>query len=212
MSFLSPEKAWIFRITHIENVPWLLRHGLHCRDSETSDPNFIEIGNSDLIAKRPLKTVTSHPGGTLSDYVPFYFTPHSPMLYNIKTGFRGVTQRPMADIAILASTLHQVKAAQVPYLFTDRHAYLAIAQFFSDLDRLDQIDWASLQQRDFKRDPENPGKFEQYQAEALIHRHLPISALGGIACYGPEEKSQLEIAAREANVQMAIAVKPDWYF
>lgn len=105
MSFLSAEKAWIFRITHLDNVPWLLRHGLHCRDSETNDPNFIQIGNSDMIAKRPFRSVTIHPGGTLSDYIPFYFTPHSPMLYNITTGFRGVMKRPMAEIAILVSTL-----------------------------------------------------------------------------------------------------------
>ena len=77
---------------------------------------------------------------------------------------------------------------------------------------MDQIDWGSLQKKDFRRDPENPDKFEQFQAEAHIYRHLPIGALAGIACYGPEEKTRLEIASREANVQISIAVKPDWYF
>jgi len=27
MNNLGPEKAFIFRITHIENVPWILEHG-----------------------------------------------------------------------------------------------------------------------------------------------------------------------------------------
>ena len=49
MSALNPEKALIFRITHIANVPWLLDHGLHCRNSAEFDPDFRNIGNPDLI-------------------------------------------------------------------------------------------------------------------------------------------------------------------
>ena len=45
MSWLSPEKALIFRITHIANAPWILANGLHCRSSAAQDPDFEEIGN-----------------------------------------------------------------------------------------------------------------------------------------------------------------------
>ena len=45
MSSLSPQKALIFRITHIENVPWILANGLHCRSSGVLDPNYRDIGN-----------------------------------------------------------------------------------------------------------------------------------------------------------------------
>ena len=100
MSSLSPEKALIFRITHIANAPWILANGLHCRSSAAQDPDFEEIGNPDLIDKRTRRIVPVPPGGTLSDYVPFYFTPYSPMLYNIKTGWRGITRRPMSQIVI----------------------------------------------------------------------------------------------------------------
>src|SRR5271154_6622175 len=99
MKILTPEKAFIFRITHIANVPWILRNGLHCANSDVSDPNYVQIGNADLIAKRTQRRVPLPPGGSFSDYVPFYFTPASPMLLNIKTGFNGVTIRPMQDIA-----------------------------------------------------------------------------------------------------------------
>src|SRR6476469_2089684 len=96
---LTPEKAQIFRITHIKNVPWILENGVHCRNSDCSDPEFIQIGSPDLIDKRKFKRVKIAPWGTLSDYVPFYFTPHSPMLYNIKTGWNGIKMVPMRDIA-----------------------------------------------------------------------------------------------------------------
>lgn len=86
MSSLGPDKAFIFRITHIENVPWILQHGPHCRNASVCDPDYRDIGSPDLIAKRAQRQVPIPPGGTLSDYVPFYFTPHSPMLLNIKQG------------------------------------------------------------------------------------------------------------------------------
>ncbi len=86
---LTPERALIFRITHVDNIPWILDHGLHSRSSSTRDPDYRVIGNPDLIEKRRHREVPIRPGGTLSDYIPFYFTPHTPMLFNIKTGFQG---------------------------------------------------------------------------------------------------------------------------
>ena len=92
---LNPQKALIFRIVHRDNVPWILDHGLHCRNSGSADPNYVEIGNPDLISKRNHHSVPKPPGGTLSDYVPFYFTPFSPMLLNITTGWGGILMNPL---------------------------------------------------------------------------------------------------------------------
>ena len=75
---LNPDKALIFRITHRDNVPWILEHGLVCANGQPQDPSFVPIGNRDLIGKRTHRQVPLAPGGTLADYVPFYFTPFSP--------------------------------------------------------------------------------------------------------------------------------------
>jgi O-acetyl-ADP-ribose deacetylase (regulator of RNase III) len=85
LSELTACNGLIFRITHRNNIPWILDNGLHCRNSKAKDPNFVQIGNPDLISKRHSKVANGPYGGTLSDYVPFYFTPLSPMFYNIKT-------------------------------------------------------------------------------------------------------------------------------
>ena len=92
---LNSANGFIFRITHRNNIPWILDNGLHCRNSKTIDPNFVQIGNADLISKRNHKKAKGPYGGTLSDYVPFYFTPLSPMFYNIKTGWNSITKRSM---------------------------------------------------------------------------------------------------------------------
>jgi len=61
VSALNPEKALIFRIMHIDNVPWLIDHGLHCRYSPDFDPNFRTIGNPELIERRRHRKVPIPP-------------------------------------------------------------------------------------------------------------------------------------------------------
>lgn len=212
MSLLSPDKALIFRITHISNVSWILANGLHCSNSQHSDPNYIPIGNNEIISRRAMRVVPIDPWGTLADYVPFYFTPFSPMLLNIKTGKLGVIQRPMSEIAILVSSLPELLKQGVPFVFTDRHAVLETAEFHNTLDRLDRIDWPRLQTRDFKRDPDDPGKFERYQAEALVHRHVPMTAILGVICYTTEGQREIETTCGTLNLSPQVLCRPGWYF
>jgi hypothetical protein len=211
MSALSPEKALIFRITHIANVPWILSNGLHCRNSETRDPNCVEIGNPDLIEKRQHRAVPVAPGGRLSDYVPFYFTPYSPMLYNIKTGWTGMPKRPMSEIVILVSSLRVFLQQGIAFVFSDRHAYLLSASFFNDLNRLTELDWKIWQARDFHRDPNDPEKLARYQAEALAHRRVPVSAIQGIVCHGKAEEDLLKQSVQESGTNIAVHSRPGWY-
>lgn len=211
MSSLTPEKALIFRITHIENVEWILANGLHCRNSGILDPNYQEIGNPDLIARRADRPVPIPPGGTLSDYIPFYFTPYSPMLLNIKTGYNGMKQTPMRDIVILVSSLRKLSEMGIDFVFSDRHAYLRAAEFSGDLEDLDRIDWKILQARDFKRDPNDFEKVERYQAEALVHGHMPIEALLGVICYGPAQQQRVAALAPGHHGTLDIKALPGWY-
>lgn len=209
---LNSEKARVFRITHIANVPWILRNGLHCKSAEVVDPNFVQIGNPELISKRATRDVPIPPGGSLSDYIPFYFTPYSMMMYNIVTGFGGIRQFPNAEIVILVSSLRAFQGSSVQAVFTDRHAYLKAARFFNSLDHLSEIDWEILQRRDFRREEDDPEKTDRYQAEALIHKHLPIERLAGIVCHGKNEKGTLDCQQEELGMQLQIAVRPGWYF
>lgn len=208
---LNPTKALIFRIVHRDNMPWIIENGLHARNGKPC-PDYRNIGNVDLIDKRSKRQVEVGPKGTLNDYVPFYFTPFSIMLYNIHTGYGGIRQVPNDEIVILVSSLHQIHKMGLNYVFTNQHAYPVMAEYFTDLARLDRIDWALLQSRNFKHDPDDPGKKERYQAEALVWKHVPLEALSGICCHskGVEQKIQAELLKRK--VQLTTIVKPGWYF
>jgi hypothetical protein len=209
---LTPAKALIFRITHRENLGWILCNGLHCENGKR-DPNFVSIGNPDLIDKRRSRRVPISPGGTLADYVPFYFTPCSPMLLNIHTGRGGVQPRKNEEIAVIVSSLSSLKQNGVEYVFTDRHAYLAAADFFDDDSRLTEaVDFGPLQRRDFARDPEHPEKFDRYQAEALAYQFVPVSAFLGIGCYTSHVRDSVDQLCSKLGVSVKVLHRPEWYF
>ncbi len=188
VSKLNPDKALIFRIVHLDNLAWILDNGLHAQSGAIFDPNYRNIGNPDLIDKRSRRVVPVPPGGTLSDYVPFYFIPFSIMMFNIKTGY-GVKKVPNDEILILVSSLHRIAEKGIRFVFTNQHAYPPMAEYFTDLTMLDRVDWPILQSRDFKHDPDDPGKKERYQAEALIWKHVPLEALLAVCCHANTQSS-----------------------
>ena len=209
-AWLSPERGLIFRITHIDNVRWMFENGLHCRNGK-QDPSFVTIGEREIIKRRDSRIVPVKPGGTLSDYIPFYFTPFSPMAYKIKTG-DGVPMVPSRNIVVLVASLHRLAERRVCFLFTDRHALLALASFHTSLDELDRLDWSRLANRDFKRDDNDPEKLERYQAEALVHKRLSMDLLTAVACWSQKEANQVESWAKDSGVNVQVVQWSGVYF
>ncbi len=209
---LNPKKALIWRITHRQNLPWIFCNGLHAGNSAYKAEHWITIGNEDLIGRRATRIVPLPPYGVLNDYVPFYFTPFSPMLYNIHTGRGGVRQLANEDIVILVSSLHKVVKLGLRFVFTDRHAYPLTANYYNHLSQLTGVDWSLLQQRNFQRDPNDPEKIERYQAEALIYQHVPMQALLGIVCYTQTIRQALTQQLAQHDLPLAVYNKPEWYF
>lgn len=164
-----------------------------------------------MIDKRRHRVVPIAPGGTLADYVAFYFTPFSVMMKNIHSGW-GVPRRSNAEIVILVSSLPHAQQMGLPFVFTNAHAYPDWTNYYSDLEQLSEIDWSLLQRRDFKRDADDPRKMERYQAEALIHRHVPVSVLLGIVCYTDALKQGIEQEIQARNLNLPIYARTGWYF
>lgn len=212
MSSLVPEKAFIFRIVHVDCVTWILEHGLHCRTSPRQDPHYVNIGNRELIDKRAHFPVPVPPDGVLSDYVPFYFTPYSIMMYNIHTGYGGITRRENSEIVIFVSSLHRVHELGLPFVFTNQHACAVGTEFFTDLADLQRVDWTTLQNRNFRKDDSDPGRPLRYQAEALIHRQLPLNALKGIGCHNPAVREKVQSLVDAHGLKTSVKSVPDWYF
>ena len=134
------------------------------------------------------------------------------MMYKIKTGHGGITKRANKDIVIFVSSIHRLRELGVPFLFTNQHAYPVDTDFYSDIADLKHIAWTLLQNRDFKTDDANPGKQLRYQAEALVHEHVPLNALLGIVCYNDEVKQQIEAMMQARGQNISVKTLTKWYF
>ena len=209
---LNPQKALIWRIIHRDNLPWVLDNGLHCGNCGIHSAHWVNIGNAELISKRAAHPVPLSPGGTLNDYVPFYFTPFSVMLKNIHSGRGDVQRRTNEEIIILVSSLHKIHSNGLPFLFTDSHAYSNLSTFYNSLNDLDKIDWDLLQRRDFRRDPNDPWKLDRYQAEALIYKSCPVNSLLGVICYNEAMEKELNRQIQARGLGLEAHIRPNWYF
>jgi hypothetical protein len=111
----SAQIAKVFRITHRDNLPLLLKHGICARNHKDFGDDYINIGSIDVISKREAKSIDINgiDYGTLHDYVPFYFTPLSPMLYNILTGFNNIPKKPRKRSLSLSPVFIQLGRIQI---------------------------------------------------------------------------------------------------
>ena len=109
--------------------------------------------------------------------------------------------------------MSQLPGGTVTFVFTDRHAYLQTANFFTDRSELaTAVDFPRLQRRDFTRDPEHPERFERYQTEALAYRFVPVEAILGVCCYTAEIKHEIDQTCSEMGSSVKVHVRPEWYF
>lgn len=134
------------------------------------------------------------------------------MMYNIKTGHGGIAKVPNEEIVIVVSSLYRLSELRKVFVFSNRHAYLRTAQFYNELSQLGTVDWTILQQRDFRRDPDDPEKIERYQAEALVYQHVPIDAVMGLVCYTAKVKNHLDQIVKARGLKIAVHVRRGWYF
>ena len=182
----------IYRMTHIDNVPFILRNGLWSKLSAEreaagtaatiaagqsaspsataqgtpkQDPAFKAIGNADIIGRRTNKrVVVIPPGGVLGEYVPFYFSGHSPMLLNIATGY-GVPRIPQKDIVFLVCDATQIAAEGISFCFTDGNATKSITHFYNTLDDLDKLDWNTIRATLWKNTDDDYDRVRKKMAE-----------------------------------------------
>ena len=147
-----------------------------------------------------------------SDYVPFYFTPFSPMMYNIKTGWGGIRQRNNDEIVIMVSSLERCRqrrfrsCLRIGMRTLSPHSSIRILRDWIRSTGTCFSDEISATTRD------DPSKKERYQAEALVHKHLPVDALSGLVCYNDDVLKSLNAALAKRKQTIKVVKKPGWYF
>jgi hypothetical protein len=173
----------IYHITPVNNLPGIIaRGGLIC-DRQAQNLKLVNIGHNNIKERRLRKPVPVGPGGTVGDYVPFYFAPLSPMLFAIfKNRVAGYTagQQP---VIYLCSSTEDVQAANCQWAFTEGHAVMDFTDFYDDFKDLGRIDWPLMQARYWFDTDTDPDRCRRRQAEFLVHQFFPWNLVKKIVAY-----------------------------
>ena len=208
-----PDPIYLYRITHISNIDFIITRGLiTCPNHQQSDPNYQGIGDSTLIESRTIKSIAVAPNGRFPDYVSFYFGTRSPMLYNIQRGFNDVTQRSPDEIIYLITTHREVLNSGRPFVFSDGHAYHNFSQFYNTTSDLNQIDWNTVNLVRWNDTDDDPDRKRRKQAEYLVYQDLALSKIVAIATYNDNVKSIILPKLAEANYTINVVVQPQYYY
>ncbi|MEX1361500.1 MAG: DUF4433 domain-containing protein [Nannocystaceae bacterium] len=202
-----PSDPRIFHITHVDNLLGILQQGGLWCDAQRIARGLVStnIGHLHIKRRRLGRAVTTRAGGNLGDYVPFNFCPRSVMLYVVNRGhddYRG----GQAEIVHLVSRVSTAIRQGRPWAFTDRHAELAHALHFDDLDQLGQVPWHVMDVQHW------PSVREERQAEFLVHGFFPWTAVEAVGVANETTAARVHQVIAAASHQPAVSVEREWYY
>lgn len=211
-----PDPIWLYRIIHIDNLPQLLARGaLHA-------PNFVPddglvyrpIHNVDVQAHRHQKSIPCGPGGTLHDYLPFYFGPLSVMLLNLKTGWVAGYTEGQAPLIYLVTTAQHVYKNRCRFVFSDGHGLTSYTAWYDDLADLDKVDWDIVKERYWRDTEEDGDRKRRKQAEFLVWQGLnwPMILRIGVLNAAMEQRVRDILNTFPQYNVPQIAIRPDLYY
>lgn len=210
---INKNKNFCYRITHIQNLPLILQNGIVGKNHAAASKTFIEIGNPEIIDVRSTTTVNIKGYGMIGDYVPFYFTPKSIMLFNIITGYQApvVPKQNKEDILVIRCLVQ--KLVGLPqWFFTDGQANKSFTKHFNNLADYNKIDWVSIQNSNFKNDADDPDRSRKYQAEFLVHSAVPVACIESLNVYNKTAKNYVVEQLKQNNINLAVNIQPQYFF
>ena len=176
-------KTYLFRMTHIENIPHILQHGITHPSSRNANPEFVPIGDRTLIATR--NDFLLNNGRRLGDYIPFYFGVRTPMLYVVQNGFNTVTPTPAENIVYCISSVQKIVEHHLDFVFTNGHAVDSFTTQYTPTDIIniaDIIDQKAVMAK-YWRDENDLDLKRRKEAEFLVLGDIPIEGLLGFLVY-----------------------------
>ena len=213
-------QIFIYRITHIANIQYILEHGISHKNSLNANPEYVAIGDSNLIDTRATKTVNISNGNRtqsfgniiLGDFIPFYFGIRMPMLYVVQYGGNYVEKATNPEnIVYVACKLSEIINTVSTYYFSNGHATDAFTLFY-DKTKIAElptiINWDAVKSH-YWGGEENLEIKRQKQAEFLVSDTISSEYIFGFVCYNEKAKQYLIDKGIDLN---KIKIFPQAYF
>ncbi len=212
---MNLEETFIFRIVHIDNLDYILQQNkLTTYGNADSDPNYVGIGEGELINLRTNHTITTTNSGIeycpSCDFLPFYFAAKSVMLYRIKTGWN-VAKVEQEKIIYFVYKLSDV-IQNANYLFTDGHGYAKITQWFDDIQFINQLSSVDISRKWWHNTEEDGDRERRKQAEFWIENEIALNLAKGIGVYNENALHLAQELCAKHERKIEIKVKPEYYY
>ena len=211
-----PNPTPIFRFIHVENLDTLMRRdALHAPNHVLSDGlPYRFCHDPEVQGARAAVTITVGPGGTIHDYVPFYFGYLSPMLFKLKTGRVAGYDEGQEPLIYLVSTAQAVADAGVGFAFSDGHGLAFITGWFDRLERLEAVDWGMVYQQYWSDNLNDMDRQRRKQAEFLVYQSCPWSLIQEIVVINTAMRERVEAiqAAFHVSKRKMVKIERRWYY
>jgi len=203
------KKTYLYRMTHIMNIPHVLSHGITHRNSPNANPDFIPIGDKGLITKRDNFILDN--GKRLGEYIPFYFGIRTPMLYVVQKGYNLVTPTSPENIVYCVSSVQNIIENNHDFIFTDGHAFNSLStQYYpKDIPNIDNIIDKNATMAIYWNSDNDLDRKRKKDAEFLVLGDINISAIIGYYVFNENAKN---ILTGLGISETYIRVKSEYYF
>ena len=206
----------IFRFIHVDNLHiYLRRAGMHAPNSWPDDGLVWKTNHDERMQeKRRRERVPCGPGGTLHDYVGFYFGYLSPMMLRLKTGRVEGYDEGQEPLIYLVSTCQAIEESGADFVFYDGHALATFSDPSDDLRHLDRLEWDVVYLRYWYSTVDDMDREQRKQAEFLVWRFCPWSVVQEIVVIDQTRKAQVEqiLAKYPVELNRVVTVRRSWYY
>jgi hypothetical protein len=205
----------LFRIIPIGNLKYDLNNGFFSKLNAPDEPDRDILGNPEIISERDNRTVKCFPKTVVNNYVPFYFSVRTPMLYNIITG-HGVPAKQQQDIIYLSTSINELATDDAQWCFTDGSAAKIITRFYKEVKDLKQLDWKSIRTKDFRLDNSDgdTDRIRKKHAEFLIMNHVKPDKIRSIIVLNKTARKRVKEILKNCSLKPDIHINPskNFYF
>jgi len=211
-----PKPTRLYHFTRVEHLPTVRKSGLVCdRRAQAEGLLTLEVGKTDIKARRASRPVPVRPGGVVADYVPFYLAPRSPMMYSIHMGNVPGYAEGTDRLVYLATTVERLVELGLDPVLTDRNAVLTYASFVQLRDGEPGdgfIDWPLMDERYWFDTEAYPDRRERRMAECLVQDGVPWEAILFVGVKSQTVAAEVQQLLGSAGAQPSSAVRRQWYF
>jgi len=172
------------------------------------------IHNVDIQNERHVRPIPCGPGGTLHDYVPFYFGYLSPMLLQLKTNRVAGYNEGQQPLIYLVSTAQAVVTSNCRFVFSNGHGIAAFTQWFDDINHLGEVGWKMVYQRYWSDQVNDMDRQRRKQAEFMVYQFCPWTLIQEIGVVNNSTKAQVNAILNnyDKSLRCPVNVRGKWYY